>query len=366
VADDEGTEAIRDKNRRIREEAAQKRRAKREGEKIARRPTLGQLEASEIMDDAFARTTHAVTTWVRRNFTIVQWVVIALVVGGIGYQIYAYRRDKVEGRTTDALIAGVTQERSRVGDEPAEDDQLTGLGDPRPVHKTHDERLRAAEAAYKKVSEGESVRWLARLGLAGVLFDQGKHKEALTEYRAVKDGPLGQADTDVRARATEGVGLCQEALGELDAAIKTFHALENQDSAPLSALGLYHQARLEKRQGATDKAKAHLVAALKKITDSKLEQSYVEQVARELLGSIDPSAVPPPSPQSLTKEQLKQLEEIEKLKKQAEAARKAAEKAAESAAPTDVTSAQLEDLMNQINKKVPAREPAPAPSGSAP
>jgi len=362
VADDEGTEAIRDRNRRIREEAAAKRRAKREGEKVARRPTLGQLEASEIMDDALARTTHAVTSFLRRNFTIVQWVVIAVVVGGIGYQIYVYRRDKVEGRTTDALIAGVTQELSRVGDEPAEDDELTGLGDPRPLHKTHDERLRAAEAAYKKVSEGESMRELARLGLAGVLFDQGKHKEALTEYRAVKGSPLGQTDTDARARATEGIGLCQEALGELDAALKTFRELENQDSAPLSALGLYHQARLEKKQGATDKAKGHLVAALKKISDSKLEQSYVEQVARELLGSIDPSAVPPPSPQSLTKEQLKQLEEIEKLKKQAEAARKAAEQAA----PKDVSSAQLEDLMNQINKKVPERTPAPAPSGSAP
>ena len=362
MAEEEGTEAIRDKNRRIREEAAAKRRAKREGEKVARRPTLGQLEASEIMDDAFARTTHAVTGWVRRHFTLVQWVLVAALVGGIGYQVYVHHRNKVEGRTTDALVSGVTAELSRVGDEPSEQDEQTGLGDPRPTHKTHEERLRAAEAAYKKVGEGDNVRWLARLGLAGVLFDQGKHKESLAEYRAVKDGPLGKSDTDVRARSAEGIGLCQEALGDLTGALKSFSELGNLDSAPLSALGLYHQARIEKQQGATDKAKEHLVLGLKKIADSKIEQTYVEQVSRELLGSIDPSAVPLPSPQSLPKEQREQLEEIQKLKKAAEQARKAAEQSM----PKDISSAQFNELMDQINKKVPPREPAPAPSGSAP
>jgi tetratricopeptide (TPR) repeat protein len=169
----------------------------------------------------------------------------------------------------------------------------------------------------------------------------------------------------VRARATEGVGLAQEALGEVDAALKTFRELENMDSAALSALGLYHQARLEKKKGETDKAKAHLLAGIKKITDSKLEQPYVDGVSRELLNSIDPSAVPPPNPQSLSKEQreqLEQLEQLEKLRKQAEAAQKAAEKAI----PKDISSAQISDLMDQINKKVPQRTPPPAPSSSAP
>ena len=365
MAEEKGAEAIRDKNRRIREEAAAKRRDKREGEKVARRPTLGQLEASEIMDDALARTTHAVTGWVRRHFTIVQWGVVALLVGGIGWQIYAHHRDKVEGRTTDSLFAGVAAELSRVGDAPAEMDQQTGLTDSRPTHKSQEERLRAAEEAYKKVSEGDTARALAKLGLAGVLYDQGKYKEALAEYRAIKDGPLAQKDTDVRARATEGVGLAQEALKEVDAALKTFRELENLDSAPLSALGLYHQARLEKQKGETDKAKAHLLAGLKKIADSKIEQTYVDGVSRELLNSIDPSAVPPPAPASLSAEQkaqLEQIQQLEKLKKQAEAAQKAAEKAI----PKEISSAQFNDLMDQINKKVPQRTPPPAPSSSAP
>jgi tetratricopeptide (TPR) repeat protein len=361
VAEEKGTETIRDKNRRIREEAAAKRRAKREGEKVAaRRPTLGQLEASEIMDDAFARTTHAVTSWVRRHFTLVQWTIVAIFVGGIGWQVFVYQRDKVMGRTTEALVGAVNQELSRVGDTPSEDDPMTGISDARPFHKTNDERLAAAEAEYRKVSEGETVRALARMGLAGVLFDRGKYKEALAEYRSVKDGPLAQLDSDVRARAMEGIGLSQEATGDLEGAKKAFHELANQDSAPLSALGLYHQARLEKQQGASDKAKEHLKTALKKIADSKLQQFYVEQGARDLLASIDPSALPPPSPQSLTPEQRQQLEEIQKMK---EAALKA-QKAAEGALPKELGPDALKKLVGDL--QIPQPAPSAAPSSSAP
>jgi hypothetical protein len=363
VAEEKGAEAVRDKNRRIREEAAAKRRSKREGEKAvaARRPTLGQLEASEIMDDAFARTTHAVTTWVRRHFTVVQWVLVAILVGGIGWQVYKHHRDKVEGRTTDALVTGLIEEFSRVGDGPAEEDEATGLTDPRPTHKTHEERLRAAEAAYRKVSEGDTAKTLSRLGLAGVLLDQGKHKEALVEYRAVKDSALGQKDEDVRARAIEGIGLGQEASGDVTGALKTFHELANQDSAALSALGLYHQARIEKKQGDVGKAKDHLLSALKKIADSKLKQSYVEGVARELLTSIDPKAVPPPSPQSLTLEQREQMEAFAKMRKAAEEAQKAAE-----GATKDVSPEQFKKIMDGLKQKVPQPQPPAAPAKSAP
>ena len=225
MADEKGAEAIRDKNRRIREEAAQKRRAKRDEEKVARRPTLGQLEASEIVDDALARTTHAVTGWLRNHFTLVQWIIVAGFAGGIGWQVYVHHRGKVEGRTSDVLMTGVDQERARVGDTPSEADPMTGISDPRPTQKSDEERLRAAEAAYRKVTEGETMRALARLGLAGVLFDQGKYKEALAEYKAVRDTKLAQEDSDVRARVIEGIGLTQEALTDPAAAKKTFHAL---------------------------------------------------------------------------------------------------------------------------------------------
>jgi hypothetical protein len=362
VAEEKGADEIRDRNRRIREEAAAKRRSKREAEtKAARRPTLGQLEASEIMDDAFARTTHAVTGWVRRHFTFVQWALVAAIVLGMGYQVYSSHRSKVEGKTTEALAAALSEEMARVSDTPAEDDPQLGLADTRPQRKTHEERLKAAEAAYRKATEGKFTSLLGRLGLAGVLYDEGKYKEALAEYRAVRESPLASEDSDVRTRTIEGIGLSQEAAGDLDAAKKTFHELENQDSAPASALGLYHQARIEKKQGETEKAKTHLIASIKKITDNKIKQAYVEGAARELLGMIDPSALPPVSPDSLSKEQ---LEALEKRANQAK---------------TDVSPDKLKELLEKIKKEAnvngqkppapasaPSPAPAPSPSGGAP
>ena len=366
MADEKGVEAIRDKNRRIREEAAAKRRAKRDEEKgAARRPTLGQLEASEIVDDALARTTHVVTSWLRSHFTLVQWVVVAGFAGGIGYQVYVHHRGKVEGRTTEALMVGIDQERARVGDEPSEPDPMSGLTDPRPTQKSDDERLRAAEAAYRKVTEGESMRVLARLGLAGVLFDQGKYKEALAEYKAVRETKLAQEDSDVRARVIEGVGLSQEALKDSEGAKKAFNELTNQDSAQVSALGLYHQARLEQKEGASDKAKEHLKAALKKLTDAKVQQVYVEQVARELLASIDPTALPPPSPEMLSPEQREQLKQLEALKKQADAAKRAAEEAVKDPTLKDISEDQLKKIIEEANKKLPQPAPSAAPTSSS-
>jgi hypothetical protein len=366
VAEEKSAESIREQNRRAREEAAEKRRSRRETEKVAaRRPTLGQLEASEIVDDALARTTHAVTGWLRRHFSIVQWVLVAGFAGGIGWQVYVHHRNKVEGRTTDALFAGVTAEFSRVGDAPAEDDPMSGIADSRPQHATDTERLRAAEGAYRKVTDGDAATALARFGLAGVLFDQGKYKEALAEYSAVRQSPFAVKDGDLRARAIEGAGLSNEALGKLDDAKKAFHELANSDSAPLSALGLYHQARLEKQEGATEKAKEHLKAALKKLADSKLPQSYVEGAARELLGSIDPAAVPPPSPQSLTPElrqQLEQLQQIEKLKKQAEETLKAAEGTTNTLSPDMLKKLGLDKNVVTL----PAPSSGAAPASSAP
>jgi hypothetical protein len=87
------TEAIRDKNRRIREEAAEKRRKKREA---AERPAVARagLDAGEMVDDALARGTHAIGGWLKRNFTILQWVLVIGLAGGVGFQIYRYHRDK--------------------------------------------------------------------------------------------------------------------------------------------------------------------------------------------------------------------------------------------------------------------------------
>ena len=81
-------EVIRDRNKRVREEAAARRRSKREAETRRAAPARN-LDATEIVDDALARWTHVTSTWLKRHLNTLQWVVLALIVGGIGYQIYS-------------------------------------------------------------------------------------------------------------------------------------------------------------------------------------------------------------------------------------------------------------------------------------
>jgi tetratricopeptide (TPR) repeat protein len=307
----QSTRAIKDRNQRIREEAAQKRRGRREGE--SRRAAVQRnLDAGELVDDALARGTHAATGFLKKHLNLIQWVVVVGIAGGIGWQIYAARKQKNEAKQTDTLVAGITKEFGRVGEEAdVGPDPMTGIGDPRPHFPDDGARLKAAEDAYRAATGSETIRTLAQLGLAGAAFDAGKYKESLAAYQAVRASSLAKTDSDVRHRALEGIGLAQEALGAKDAARKAFHELGNSDDVVFAALGLYHEGRVAFAAGERDPAKALLKKAIEKVTkpeSADAPPSFVDQMARELLGRIDPSAVPPvPSKNTLTAEQLESL-----------------------------------------------------------
>jgi tetratricopeptide (TPR) repeat protein len=311
-----GTEAIRDRNQRIREEAAAKRRRKRESEE-RHANVRGSLEAGEIVDDALARGTHAATSWLKRNYNILQWIVVVGVVGGIGYQIYVHRRGKAEAAATDKLFAGVDAEYARVGDA-AEPDRITGIEDARKSAPDHKARLAAAEKAYRGAVGSDALGTLARLGLAGTLFDQGKYQEAQKEYQAVRLSQLASTDADLRCRAIEGVGLSEEGQNHLDQALAAFGELGKSEVVGFSPLGLYHQARIAKQKGERDKAKELAKSALEKLEKAKGSDKaiavgdpggFTENAARDLLASIDPSAVVRPSGPTLTPEQIQKLTE---------------------------------------------------------
>jgi len=336
---------IRDRNQRIREEAAAKRRAKRETEERRAAPARN-LETGEIVDDALARSSHAVATFLKRNFALVQWLIVAAVVGGIGYQIYSYRRGLSRDRATAEIARAVVNEQGRIGDaaKPAPD-QFTGLSDPRPAFADEAQRLKAAEKEYRKAKDATSgtVSALATLGLAGILFDQGKYAEAKTAYEQVKDSELAARDRDARARAIEGIGLSLEALGQLEPALRAFRELENLDIPGIGALGQYQQARVLLRQNEREKAKELLKKAHAKLKKSEKKEEtmlaaapsgYLESQVRELLASLDPEAVPKAMPEGITAEQLERLKQ------------------------------QLQLQSPKLPMPMPA--PAPAPMGSAP
>jgi predicted negative regulator of RcsB-dependent stress response len=286
-------EEIRDRNRRLREEGAESRRERRARDRAA--PARG-LDAGEMVDDALARSTQATVGFLKRYFGVIQWVVVLGIAGGVAWQIYTYRHDRQTAQASDGLMKGVRASLGLVGvDRSSEPKELKELVNPLPEYASEAERAKAATTAYKEFlekAEATSNRaLLAKLGLAGIAYDTGKYDDAKKLYEEVKGSKLASEDSDVKARATEGVGLALEAKGERDAALKVFRALENSDVPGFGMLGLYHQARIWFAQGERDKAKDAIVrvrAKLAKVPEEEKEQ-YLDYATGQLLRVLDPA-----------------------------------------------------------------------------
>lgn len=355
--------AIKDRNKRLRAEAARQRSRKREKERES--AAAQGLDASEMMDDALARGTHAATNWLKKNLNILQWVIVVGIAGGIGWQIYSWRQAKTREKTSDQLMAGVSAEDGRVGEvKPEGPDEVA---DPRPVFKTHNERLAAAEEGYRRAAadqKGTGPGILAELGLAGVLYDLGKLDEAKAAYELVAASPLAKADEDVRLRAIEGVALVLEAKGDAPGALEAFKKLEASESSGFQALSLYHQARLSYAAGKKDAAKELLAKVQEKLGKERSPMAtatYLDRVTRELMAAIDPSTAPATSPSaSYTPEQLDALkEQILKDPAKLQEMLKEMQKGVKDL--TDTLPTSVPELL-----EAPPEDAPPAPEGSAP
>ncbi len=320
----EEAEPSRDRNRRLREEVAGGRRSKQGVRAIPAR----NLEAGEIVDDALARSTQAAGEWLKKNANVVQWVVIVCLVGWVGYAIYGYRAGRAAEQASAKLSSAVRAESARIGTDETKPDPQTGLVETRPAFATEALRLKAAEQQYRAIADGGSTAaaTFAKLGLASVLYDQGKFADAKAAYQAVKDSKLASLDLAVKGRALEGIGISLEGSGDKDGALKAFGELSNLDALGFNALGAYPQARLAFAAGNTDKAKEYLKDAQKRLdtlaggTDAKDGKDakkpvsagntgYLQQAVRDLQRRVDPSAVVPPSSTTLTAEQIQELSE---------------------------------------------------------
>jgi predicted negative regulator of RcsB-dependent stress response len=356
---DAAAEPIRDRNRRLREEAAGKRKSRLD----ERRAPTRNLEAGEIVDDALARTSQAAGEWLKRNFNVVQWFIIVGLVAWIGYAVYSYRAGRAAEKASAQLNAAIRAEDARIGGDDSKPDPQTGIVDTRPAYPTNADRLRAAEQQYRAIAQGSSqsaASTLAKLGLASVLYDQGKYADAKASYEAVKDSKLAGQDANVKGRALEGIGMCLESQGDKDGAEKAFRELSNLDTLGFGALGAYHQARLAVAANNPEKAKELLKDAQKKL-DAAAEASeakktlgsppgYLQQAVRDLLRQVDPSAISA-SPNALTSEQLQELQE---------------QMGAPGGDGKGMSSEKLQELLKQMAKGGAKAPAAPAPPASAP
>lgn len=306
-------ETIRDRNARVRAEAAEKRRARREREQG---PTRRNLDASEVMDDALARSTHAAAGFLKRHFNKVQYVILAGLAGWIAYEVYAWRKDRTTEKVSAEVLKGLSAEMGRVGTgEPNLGDDRGAPSDERRHFATDEERLTTAKKEYE-LAAASTGSVLALLGQAGVAYDLGQYKDARAAYEKVKQDPAFSRDRDIKGRTLEGLGMTLEALNDEDGAVKAFRELQNLDSPSFSAIGLYHQARISHAKGKNDDALKLLDKAGEKLVTLKETPAVIRYTGRqvlELLESIDPKKATELSEKLLSSEAKKQREEAAAL-----------------------------------------------------
>src|SRR5690606_1269270 len=101
----EGTgETVKDRNQKLRADAAARRRKARQEERSA--AAAEGLDAGERMDDAFVRSSAATGRFLRDNMVWLQWLVILGIAGAMGALIYNYRQ-QVKSEKVGARVASV-------------------------------------------------------------------------------------------------------------------------------------------------------------------------------------------------------------------------------------------------------------------
>ena len=315
VGDKPSEGAPKDKNARAKELLS-----RRQEQAASPRPVA--LLPSEMVEDALSRITSGAGRWIRKNFHIIQWVIVGAAVATGGVLFYISRVEKTEGTASGTLADAVAADRGKVLAEDKRSDEEKEL-DPSRVFKSADERADTALAAYNKVIDehaGSGAAILAKLGQAGVMLDKKDYAHALEAFSAVASSTLAGADPDVKGRALEGLGFAKEGKGDLDGALATFKEIEAIDAKGFKELGLYHQARILIAKKETEKAKELLKSVREKLQAPSADGrpfQFLEAVVDETLRKLDPSAVPARPQLGGPKGSSMSPEEIERLLKKA-------------------------------------------------
>lgn len=305
-------ERIKDRNRRLRAEAAERRQARRDVQDRSR--TAQGLDTAEMVDDVFSRFTHTSWQWVRQNSGFVQGVIVVAVVGGVSFKAYSWNKARKNEAASSLLFKAVQAQQGIVlrPEEPLPEE----ISELRRTFASDTELTKAAREGYDSALsiQNPNLAALASIGLAGALFGEGKFDEALARYSELKTAPLAAKDPDFKGRVLEGIAMALEGKDDREGALKAYRELENAEIPGFSELSLYHQARLLVAQGELEKAKELISKVRDKLKENKdlPSGSYLRQVSLSLLRVVDPSA---PSADAMDPERLKEI--LEQLKKQA-------------------------------------------------
>jgi hypothetical protein len=211
-------------------------------------------------------------------FAVIGGVAVVLV----GFSVYSWwdtkresQATKLFGEVTRILEARVEEEKPEKPDEPPppekQDDKLTY-----PTVKARSEAALGVLERLERDYSGTDVSDQGRLVKAGLLFDLGRHDEAIGIYRSIVDG--GKAG-ELRFLAAEGLGYAFEAKGDLDGALQAFQKLQPDEKGFYRDVSLYHQARVLAAKGDKAGALALYKQILEKWPQSSLKNDVTNRVA---------------------------------------------------------------------------------------
>lgn len=317
-SDDGGVEDVKDRNQKLRSDAAARRRKARQVERNA--AAAEGLDAGERMDDAMMRGSAAAGRFLRSNFVWLQWVVIAGIAGAMGYLIFNYRKsaDAEKRGTTVASVLAAQFGRIVVSEPVQQPDPR--LVDPRREFASEEERAAAATQSWKGL-EGLSteMRIFAQIGEAGALYDSQKFAEARAAYEKVLNASQVGLHPGIKGRALEGIALSLEAEEKYPEALKAYEALKGEKSPEFEKLARFHIARVEFLSGNKQKATELLTALDKELSKDAGPEGpvdYLGAAVRDLLKTVDPSRAKKER-EELSADQMQRLmKQFEEMQKQ--------------------------------------------------
>jgi tetratricopeptide (TPR) repeat protein len=229
------------------------------------KPTFSQdkRKNESVMDLAEPQTVAArVVEVLRPHVTKILVVLAGVILVVVGLAVYTTLQHRKAGEATyelGRLFAVVGARVDEAGPQIDLVDPTLDLTQPAPAdYKTFSDRTAAALELSQKLDLGSSALANdAELVLAALLYDAGKHDEAIAAYRKFLEAAQ---DAFLSGQAREGIGYALEAKAlaqtdatarnsGLDEALAAFRQIASGEKQPLYPVALYHQARLTALKG---------------------------------------------------------------------------------------------------------------------
>lgn len=315
---DGAIEPVKDRNQKLRADAAARRRKARMEERTA--AAAEGLDASERVDDALVRSSAATGRFLRDNMVWLQWVVILGLAGGMGVLIYNYRQGVAGEKLGDRVASVLDAQFGRLAETEESQQSDPRLVDPREVFPTEADRAAKALSGWQGLQGVKSpdLRLFSQLGAAGALYDAEKYGEAREAYRKVLDHPRIGLSPDLKGRALEGIGMTWEAESKYDDAIAAYEKVRAVNVEEFEPLANFHIARVLYLKG--DKAKSlelltRMNEQYSKDAGPQGPEDYIGAAVRDLLKTVDPSYIKKEqavASAAQMKELMKQIEAMQK------------------------------------------------------